>query len=257
VGAAVVAVAAAAATVGAWDGTAPLGAVVLGVAAVGTTIMLLLGAAVLGLVFLGVALGAELGAELGLELGWELGAAVLGAELGGRCGALVVAMANVGAAVASDRVLQPLPYRHHLPMPFKCRRCRRCCKSKLLVLVVVVVVLLAASNVLLEWLVETNSSNAAASRSTMMDAAAAVLARVRLAMGRSVYVFVCMRVCVQMRFGMNVDEWYATFTMAWCDRTFHINWGWQFQNVWSHSDGVAYFFFAKVICSCPRFFVLK
>jgi hypothetical protein len=194
------AVAAAAVTVGAWDGTAPLGAVVLSVAAVGTT-MLLLGAAVLGLVFLGVALGAELGAEFGWELGWELGAAVgaeLGAALGGCCGALVVATANVGAAVASDRVLQPLPYRHHLPMPFKCRRCRRRCKSKLLVLVVVVVVVLvAASNVLLEWLVETNSSNAAASRSTMMDAAAAaVLARVRLAiMGRSVYVFVCMRVC--------------------------------------------------------------
>jgi hypothetical protein len=30
--------------------------------------------------------------------------------------------------------------------------------------------------------------------------------------------YVC--VCVQMRFGMNVDEWHAPFPMAWCDRTF-------------------------------------
>jgi hypothetical protein len=137
--------AAAAGTAGAWDG-----------AALGTVLGAELGVAfgwVLGLT-LGLALGLTLGALLGLALGAVLGA-VLGAALlgggGGRCGALVltVLVAMVGDAVASERVLQPRPYRHHRLIPFKCRCC--CNDSKLLRLLVATVLWVVVVMPIVAW----------------------------------------------------------------------------------------------------------
>jgi hypothetical protein len=155
------------AAAGAEEGTALGAAVVLDAAVLGAVLL----GAVLGVVLgavLGAALGAVVGLALGAELGLALGAALGAALCGGRCGAFV-AMAKVGAAVASDRVLQPLPHLQKRPYPFKCRSC---CDS------VVDVMAVISKGVVAGLLLESSSSNVA-TRSTMMDAEAAAVALVR------------------------------------------------------------------------------